>query len=187
MPFSLSFPFPQSVWCLETWKSWRTLFFFRTLKGSLLLLLISGNTCALLSLIGLQLVPLMWERAGLCSLPGNLDIVCHCLFPKLYLYLHKLEGVLIFRGLHSLSTDITDVGRSMLRRVSVLHTSAEQVCWTPTEFNCCLEKLGGFLTNLKILRRVLYRRERSYAFSGFKSVIESKLPISCPKEILEDW
>lgn len=33
----------------------------------------------------------------------------------------------------------------------------------------------------------MYRRERSHAFSGFKSVIESKLPISDPKEIPEDW
>lgn len=31
------------------------------------------------------------------------------------------------------------------------------------------------------------KRERSYTFYGFKSVRESKLPTSCPKEILEDW
>lgn len=54
------------------------------------------------------------ERAGICSLTGNLNIVCHCLFPKLLLYLHKLEGVLILRGLHSLSTGIGGVGRSAL-------------------------------------------------------------------------
>lgn len=54
------------------------------------------------------------ERAGLCRLTGNLDIVCHWLFPKLLLYLHKLEGVLIWGGLHSPLTGIAGVGRSML-------------------------------------------------------------------------
>jgi len=40
--------------------------------------------------------------------------MCHWLFPKLLLYLHKLEGVLLFRELHSLLTGVAGVGRSVL-------------------------------------------------------------------------
>lgn len=110
------------------------------------MLLISGNTCALLNLIGLQLVPLMCGGAGLCSPTGNLDIVCHCLVPKLLLCSGKLEGVLIFKELHSLWSGAAGLGRSGLRTVSALHTRAERVCWTLTGLGCCLQKLGGHLT-----------------------------------------
>lgn len=46
------------------------------------------------------------EPAQLCSGTGNLDIVCHWLFPKLLMYLRKFEGVLIFGELHPLSTEV---------------------------------------------------------------------------------
>lgn len=67
MPLYVIFSlFPVSSICLMfgDMKKLKNSNFFRTLKGSLLLLLISGNTCALWSLIGLQLVPLMCGASG---------------------------------------------------------------------------------------------------------------------------
>lgn len=58
MPFSLCPLFSISLMFRDL-KKLRNSNFLRTVKGSLLLLLFFGNTCALLSFIGLQLVPLM--------------------------------------------------------------------------------------------------------------------------------
>lgn len=59
MSFSLSFSFPQMCLMFGDVKKLKNSNVFHTLKGSWLLLLIFWNTCALWSLIGLQLVPPM--------------------------------------------------------------------------------------------------------------------------------